>query len=61
MWTGSALPHVKLLSVHHGGFTLPCVIFPATAAGVIFAASGRGFWSAKPVDNEVSDMPHIML
>jgi hypothetical protein len=24
------------------------------AAGVIFAASGKGFWSAKPVDNEVS-------
>lgn len=24
------------------------------AAGVIFAASGRGFWSAKPVDYQVS-------
>jgi hypothetical protein len=24
------------------------------AAGVIFAASGKGFWSANPVDNAVS-------
>jgi hypothetical protein len=30
----------------------------AFAAGVIFAASGKGFWSAKPVDNEVRDMLH---
>jgi hypothetical protein len=29
-----------------------CVCLPS--AGVIFAASGKGFWSAKPVDNEVS-------
>jgi len=43
----------------------PCTLPPLTlrlprspspcfaAAGVIFAASGKGFWSAKPVDNEV--------
>lgn len=31
--------------------TLPAAL--TDAAGVIFAASGKGFWSAKPVDNEV--------
>lgn len=30
--------------------------FLSCAASVIFAASGRGFWSAKPVDYQVSPL-----
>jgi uncharacterized protein YbjT (DUF2867 family) len=48
-------PTDKRLEVVKGDVTDPDSLKAAfqSAKGVIFAASGQGFWTAKPVDNDV--------
>jgi uncharacterized protein YbjT (DUF2867 family) len=56
-------PTDKRLEVVKGDVTDPDSLKAAFqgAKGVIFAASGQGFWTAKPVDNDVRRLQQQLI